>query len=214
MFDPTQFLCFLAASAVLILTPGPAVLYIVARSLSQGRAAGLVSVLGVGVGNAVHAVGAAAGVSAMLASSALAFAALKYAGAVYLLWLGLRKLTSRPAAADAAVFTPESLRRIWSQGVLVGVFNPKTALFFLAFLPQFVDPARGLAWLQLLVLGLTFVVLAVASDSGYALLAGAGGRWLQRWRFSRQGERYLTGSVYCGLGVLAALTGGAPKSGG
>jgi len=213
MFDPTQFLLFLAASAALILTPGPAVLYIVARSMSQGRAAGLVSVLGVGVGNAVHAVAAAAGLSAMLASSAMAFAAVKYAGAAYLIWLGIKKFVGCAPAAGEAVFARESLRRVWSQGVVVGVFNPKTALFFLAFLPQFVDPARGWVWLQLLTLGLLFVVMAVASDSMYALLAGSVGRWLQGRRFFRQGERFVTGSVYCGLGALAALSGGSSKGG-
>jgi len=213
MFDPTQFLLFLAASAALILTPGPAVLYILARSMSQGRAAGLVSVLGVGVGNAVHAVAAAAGLSAMLASSAMAFAAVKYAGAAYLIWLGIKKLVGCAQAAGEAVFARESLRRVWSQGVVVGVFNPKTALFFLAFLPQFVDPARGWVWLQLLTLGLLFVVMAVASDSMYALLAGSVGRWLQGRRFFRQGERYVTGSVYCGLGALSALSGGPGKGG-
>lgn len=209
MLDPTGFTLFLAASAVLIITPGPAVLYIVTRGLSQGRWAGMVSALGVALGNLGHALAAAAGLSAVLASSAAAFAAVKYLGAAYLVYLGLRKFfppAAAPAAADPA---PERPGRIFRQGLFVSLLNPKTALFFLAFLPQFADPVRGAVWRQVLLLGLVFVGLAAASDSAYAWLSGSLGRWLSGPGFSRSG-RYASGLVYCGLGIVAALSGSRP----
>src|SRR5512139_635660 len=125
---------FLVAALILLLTPGPAVLYIVARSLDQGRLAGLVSVLSIEVGNSVHVLAAALGLSALLLSSALAFSVVKYLGAAYLIYLGLRRLLSRDAAQPAAGLQRQSLRRVFRQGVIVAVLNPKTALFFLAFL--------------------------------------------------------------------------------
>jgi threonine/homoserine/homoserine lactone efflux protein len=198
---------FLAASAVLILTPGPAVLYIVARSMSQGRAAGLVSALGVGVGNFVHAVAAALGLSAILASSSAAFATTKYLGAAYLVFLGVRKFLSRSSAGPELHRARQPLAAVFRQGLLVGTFNPKTALFFLAFLPQFAVAGHGPVWRQLLVFGVVFVAFAVISDSAYAVLSGAVGRWLQRRRTFVRGEKYVSGAVYCGLGVAAAMSG-------
>ena len=205
--DPAKLTLFLTATAVLLLTPGPVVLYVVARSMSQGRRAGLVSVLGAELGNSVHAAGAALGLAALLASSAMAFSVVKYLGAAYLVYLGVRKLTSTDANASGAREVPsERLRSIFAQGVLVAVLNPKTALFFLAFLPQFVDPGRGAPTAQVLTLGGMFVGLALISDSAYALLAGTFGRWL--WSHPRfvRGERYVSGTVYIGLGALAALS--------
>jgi threonine/homoserine/homoserine lactone efflux protein len=196
---------FVFASAVLLLTPGPAVLYIVARSVDQGRRAGLVSVCSIEVGNFMHVLAATLGLSALLLSSALAFSVVKYLGAAYLIYLGLRTLCTREAAHAPADGQPQSLRRIFSQGVVVAALNPKTALFFVAFLPQFVDPARGAIAGQMLVLGCIFVMLAVVSDSLYALLAGTAGRWLKGSRTVRRIERYLVGGVYIGLGVTAAL---------
>lgn len=208
MFDPARFSLFLAASAVLILTPGPAVLYIVARSLAQGRRAGLISVAGIGAGTLGHVVGAAVGLSALLASSATAYATLRYAGAAYLGWLGLRKLLTRPALPAAAVAgSGPAPSATFRQAVLVGILNPKTALFFLAFLPQFADPARGSVTLQLLALGGTFVVLAILSDGAYALLAGTFGGWLKRHPLFTAGERWVSGAVYCGLGAAAVMAG-------
>ncbi len=201
---------FLIAAVVLLLTPGPAVLYIVARSIDQGRLAGLVSVASVEIGNSFHVIAAALGVSALLMSSALAFSVVKYLGAAYLVYLGLRKLFSRveaqPAGAQPAVTVErQRLRHIFSQGVVVAALNPKTALFFLAFLPQFVDRSRGPVAIQMLALGCMFVAMAIVSDGMYALLAGSVGQWLKGTRAFLWAERYVAGTIYIGLGVTAAL---------
>ena len=148
---------FLLAALILLLTPGPAVLYIIARSMDQGRLAGFVSVLSIESGNAVHVLAATLGLSALLMSSALAFSIVKYLGAAYLIYLGIRRLLSRDQGHEIARLQKQSLRRIYSQGVLVATLNPKTALFFLAFLPQFVDPSTGSITLQFLTLGGLFV---------------------------------------------------------
>ncbi len=197
---------FLVAALILLLTPGPAVLYIVARSLDQGRLAGLVSVFSIEVGNSVHVLAAALGLSALLLSSALAFSVVKYLGAAYLIYLGIRRLLTRAAVQPTADLQRQSLRRIFKQGVIVAVLNPKTALFFLAFLPQFVDPSRGSVTAQFLTLGGLFVSMAIVTDSLYALLAGTAGQWLKSTRLFARAERYVVGSVYIGLGVTAALT--------
>lgn len=196
---------FVLAALALLLTPGPAVLYIVARSLDQGRRAGLVSVLSIEVGNSVHVLAATLGLSALLLSSALAFSIVKYLGAAYLIYLGLRRLLARDPVQQAAGFQQQSLRRIFRQGVIVAILNPKTALFFLAFLPQFVDPSQGSMTAQLLTLGGLFVLMAVVTDSLYALLAGTAGHWLKGTRSFARAERYVVASVYIGLGVTAAL---------
>jgi len=165
--------------------------------------------LGAELGNSVHAVGAALGLAALLASSAMAFSVVKYLGAAYLVYLGVRKLTSTdPNGAGAREVPTERLHSIFAQGVLVAVLNPKTALFVLAFLPQFVDPGRGAPTAQVLTLGGMFVGLALISDSAYALLAGTFGRWL--WSHPRfvRSERYVSGTMYIGLGALAALSSG------
>ena len=208
MLDLSKLPLFFLATVVLLLTPGPAVLYIVARSVDQGRRAGLVSVLGIEVGNSVHVLAAAFGLSALLASSALAFLALKYLGAAYLIFLGARKLLSPETviAAGASAAAP-SRRRVFSQGMLVAVLNPKTALFFLAFLPQFVDSARGSVALQLLSLGVLVLLMGIVSDSLYALTAGTLGNWLKTTPRFWRAERYIVGSVYVGLGLTAALRG-------
>jgi len=205
MLDPTKLPLFLAASIVLLLTPGPAVLYIVARSLDQGRLAGFISVLSIETGNSFHVIAATLGLSALLLSSALAFTVVKYLGAAYLIYLGLRKLFSRTKAPQVIEVKRQSLRRIFSQGVIVAALNPKTALFFLAFLPQFVDQTRGpVAW-QMLALGCMFVLMAIVSDGLYALLAGSAGQWLKGSRYFLRAERYFAGSIYVGLGLTAAL---------
>jgi threonine/homoserine/homoserine lactone efflux protein len=187
------------------------VLYIVARSVEQGRWAGLVSALGVHVGTLVHVAAAALGVSALLASSALAFDVVKYLGAAYLVYLGVRKLLGRDRRADGEVPAPLSLRRLFVQGMVVNVLNPKTALFFLAFLPQFVDPSKGAVGVQILILGLIFVVLGVISDGLYAVVAGTAGGWLQRDGRLLGLECYVSGGVFIGLGVTAALAGNGRK---
>lgn len=205
MPDLVRLPLFVLASVVLLLTPGPAVLYIIARSVDQGRRAGLVSVCAIEVGNLTHVLAATLGLSALLLSSALAFTVVKYLGAAYLVYLGLRKLLAREAVGAAAGGGPQSLRRIFSQGVLVAALNPKTALFFVAFLPQFADPSRGAVAGQMLVLGCIFILLAVVSDSLYALLAGTVGKWLKTSRSALGAQRYVVGGVYIGLGVTAAL---------
>jgi threonine/homoserine/homoserine lactone efflux protein len=202
----THLPLFLLASAVLLLTPGPAVLYIIARSVDQGRRAGFVSVCGIEVGNFMHVIAATLGLSALLLSSALAFTIVKYLGAAYLIYLGLRKLFTREAMQAPSAHQPQSLWRIFSQGVVVAALNPKTALFFVAFLPQFVDPSQGAIAGQMMVLGCVFILMAVISDSIYALVAATVGQRLKGSRSTVRAERYVVGSVYIGLGVTAALT--------
>jgi len=198
---------FLLAALVLLLTPGPAVLYIVARSVDQGRLAGLVSVLSIEVGNFFHVLAATLGLSAILMSSAFAFTLVKYLGGAYLIYLGVRRLLTPDPSHQAANFQRQSLRRIFSQGVLVAILNPKTALFFFAFLPQFVNPSRGSVTIQLLTLGCLFVLMAIVTDGMYALLASSVGERLKGSRSVLRAERYVVGSVYIGLGLTAALTG-------
>ena len=199
---------FMFASIVLLLTPGPAVLYIIARSIDQGRMAGIVSVISVEVGNFFHAVAAALGLSALLLSSSTAFSVVKYLGAAYLVYLGLAKLLTNSAgsASQQTRVEPQSLGRIFSQGVTVAVLNPKTALFFLAFLPQFVDRTKGQVGLQLFSLGCLFVLMAIISDGMYALLASSAGQWLKTRSQVWLAERYVAGLIYIGLGITAALS--------
>jgi len=192
---------FAVAALALLAIPGPAVLYIVVQSAEQGRRAGLASVAGIHIGTLVHVVGATVGLSALIVASALAFSVVKYAGAAYLVYLGMRKLLER----DTRVLferRKEPLRRAFGRGIVVNVLNPKTALFFLAFLPQFIDADRGAVWSQALVLGLVFVVLGLVSDSLYALAAGSAAGILRR---RRRVMRFGSGLVYIGLGATAAL---------
>ena len=209
MPDASTFALFVAAALVMLVVPGPSVLYIVARSVEGGRIAGLVSVLGVQTGALVHIAFAALGLSAILASSAVAFSVVKWLGAAYLVWLGLRRIFGGEEEEVVAV-EPARLSRVYVQGVVVNVLNPKTALFFLAFLPQFVDPSRGAAWTQVLLLGATFVVLALCSDGLYALLSGTAGAWLRRSTKRaafRRGQRLVSGGVLIALGAVAAVSG-------
>ena len=205
MPDMAHLGLFLAASVVLLLTPGPAVLFIVARSIAQGRTAGLVSVLGIHLGTIVHITAAAIGLSALLMSSALAFSAVKYLGAVYLIWMGLRTLLARQTQFEAAAPPAEPLARVFRDGFVVNLFNPKTAIFFLAFLPQFVDPARGALHWQILGLGLTFMGLGMITDGMFALAAGAAGEFLRRNLRFLQFQRWFAGTSFIGLGLTAAL---------
>ncbi|HEV8411362.1 MAG TPA: LysE family translocator [Gemmatimonadaceae bacterium] len=200
------FLRFGAAALVLLLIPGPAVLYIVARSMAQGRRAGLVSVMGTCTGAMVHVLAATLGLSALLVASAAAFAAIKWLGAAYLIYLGLRTIFSTPAIAAPDSVAPRPVRRLYLDGVVVTVLNPKTGLFFLAFLPQFIDRARGSIAGQSLALGLTFVGLAIFTDGAYALLAGSAHRLVSPGKRAKTSLRYASGVTYVGLGIGAALT--------
>ena len=206
MFSLPNLPIFLLAALILLITPGPAVLYIVARSLDQGRLAGFVSVLSIEVGNFVHVLAATLGLSAILVSSALAFSIVKYLGAAYLIYLGVRRLLAHEIPHQPATLQRQSLIRIFRQGVLVAILNPKTALFFFAFLPQFVDSSNSSFTIQLLTLGCLFVLMAIVTDSFYALLAGTVGQWLKGTRSFLRVERYLVGTVYIGLGLMAALS--------
>jgi threonine/homoserine/homoserine lactone efflux protein len=210
MPEASTLALFVVAALVLLVVPGPSVLYIVARSIEGGRTAGLVSVLGVQTGAMVHIAFAAVGLSAILASSVLAFSVVKWLGAAYLVWLGLRQIFGRDKGNKDVTVEPARLSRVFSQGVIVNILNPKTALFFLAFLPQFVDPARGAAWTQILLLGATFVILALCSDGLYALLSGTAGGWLRRRMQGatfRRGQRFVSGGILIALGAVAAVSG-------
>jgi threonine/homoserine/homoserine lactone efflux protein len=200
--DSTALWLFSAAAVALLAIPGPAVLYIVVQSAEQGRRVGLASVAGVPLGTLVHVAAAAVGLSALIVASAVGFSAVKYAGAVYLVYLGVRKLLERELPTVLRERT-EPLRRAFVRGAVVNVLNPKTALFFLAFLPQFVDADRGGVWSQALILGFVFVGLGLITDSLYALAAGTVGGLLRR---RRSAMRYGSGLVYIGLGATAALT--------
>jgi len=207
MIESGDLALFALASLLLTVTPGPAVLYIVARSVSQGRAAGVVSCLGIAAGGLVHVVAAAAGLSALLAASALAFGLVKYAGAAYLVWLGVRRLARPSEAGGARPLADQPLAVVFSQGLLVNVLNPKTALFFLAFLPQFVDPSRGHVAAQVALLGSVFLLIAWCTDATWALMASRAGGWLKGHPWYLASERYVVGSVYIGLGLATALAG-------
>jgi threonine/homoserine/homoserine lactone efflux protein len=212
MPDVSTFALFVAAALALLLVPGPAVIYVVARSVEGGRLTGLVSVLGVELGTLLHVVFAAAGLSAIVVSSAVAFSVVKWLGAAYLVWLGLRQILGRDGGDEEPALSGggENRLRIFSQSVLVQVLNPKVALFFLAFLPQFVDPSRSAAWTQVVVLGTTLATLGLFTDGLYALLGGTAGEWIRKQRAGaglRRARRYVTGGVYIALGAVAAISG-------
>lgn len=207
MFDPATLLTFSLAALALLVIPGPAVLYIVARSLHQGGRAGLASVLGVQTGGLVHVLAATVGLSALVLSSAVLFSLVKYLGAAYLVYLGVKTILSKEDVHQPQLPAPRTLSQVYWQGVAVNALNPKTALFFLAFLPQFIHPEHGAVALQTLALGLLFLALATVSDGTYALLAGSVGRRLQRHPQFATRQRYVTGSIYILLGGVAATTG-------
>jgi threonine/homoserine/homoserine lactone efflux protein len=205
--EPGALAVFIVAALVLLVVPGPAVLYIVAQSISRGRLAGIVSMLGIQVGGLVHIAAAAAGLSALLVRSGVAFNIVKYAGAAYLVFLGLRRLLGREQLDTVGARPEKSLRRLFAQGIVVNVLNPKTALFFFSFLPQFVDVEQGSVALQIATLGLIFILLATVSDGLYALAAGSAAGGLRGRPGFVRGERFATGGVLVGLGVIAAFSG-------
>jgi threonine/homoserine/homoserine lactone efflux protein len=202
---------FLLAALGLLLIPGPSVLYILTHSVAQGKRAGLASVLGIELAGLIHAIAAALGLSALLLTSALAFSIVKYLGAAYLIYLGVRTLLAREERQQTAVSAPKSFSQLLTRGFLVNLLNPKTALFFYAFLPQFVNPARGAVAGQMLLLGALFVLLASCTDSLYALLGSTVGKLLTRNAGFRHLQRYVTGSIYIVLGVTAAVAGSEKK---
>lgn len=207
----TTISLFLIAAVGLLFIPGPAVLYVVTRSVDQGRRAAVVSALGIGVADLIHTTAAAFGLSALLLSSALAFTIVKYIGAAYLIYLGIRTLLRREEQHQVNGAGPRTLPRMFLQGWIVELFNPKTALFFFAFLPQFVDPARGIVAAQILLFGCLYVVLGLCSLAFYGFLAGTIAMRIKGNRGFQRIQRYVTGSIYIGLGLTAALAGSEKK---
>ncbi len=206
MFYVQNFWLFIISSLILLLIPGPAVLYILTRSVEQGRRAGLISVLGIELGNLVLVLGTALGLAAIILSSEFTFIVVKYLGAAYLVYLGIRRILSKNENSTVLI-EQKNLSHIFSQGIIVAVLNPKTALFFLAYLPQFVNDSKGLVWEQLLFLGMTFVLLGFISDGSYAILAGTVGNWLKKQNVWIKRQRYISGGTYLLLGAIAAFTG-------
>ncbi len=202
---------FAAASVALLLIPGPAVLYILNRSVTDGRRVGLAAVAGLELGNLVHVLAAAVGLSAVLATSAAAFNTVKWLGVVYLVYVGIRTLLRPPAAitADQVATTPG---RAFTQGIVVNILNPKVALFFLSFLPQFIHPADGRAGTQALVLGLVFVTVGCITDSCYSLLASSLRGVLLRGRALPFVRRWVAGVMFIGLGLIAATASASNSS--
>jgi threonine/homoserine/homoserine lactone efflux protein len=208
--DPLLW-AFVAASVVLAVTPGPVVLYVVARTVSQGRMAGFASVAGGALGNLFNAIGAALGLAALFAVSSLAFTVVKWAGAAYLVWMGIQALKRKPAKSDAATpFEAPRLSRIFRDGFLVALLNPKTTIFFAAFLPQFLHPGSGP--LESVMLGALFVLVASCTDLMYVLLAGVATRFFRNARpRSADVGRYATAATFIGLGVFTAASGSRAK---
>lgn len=209
--DASTLSLFASAALVLLLTPGPAVIYIVTRSVEQGRRAGLLSVLGILVGTLFHIAAAALGISALFLSSAMAFNTLRYLGAAYLVYLGARMLVGKTVPHERGAVPPSTARQIVSQGVVINLLNPHTSVFFFAFLPQFVDPSKGGVRSQILVLGIVFIVVAAMTDAVWAIVTGTAGDWVKgNPRFTRI-QRYVTAGALIGLGAAAAVSGNGRK---
>jgi threonine/homoserine/homoserine lactone efflux protein len=196
---------FIATALALLAIPGPAVLYVVGRSIDQGRTAGLASVLGITTGTIVHITAATVGLSSLILASKVAFDAVRYVGAAYLILLGVRRLLTRGREEAVGDRPPRTLRRLYSQGLVVNLLNPKTIVFIFAFIPQFVDVGAGHVWLQILLLGLTFAGLGLMSDSLYAIVAGTVADRLRGTPLVARVERWFGGTVLIGLGVASAL---------
>jgi threonine/homoserine/homoserine lactone efflux protein len=211
LIDNSSLLLFVAGAAILLVIPGPAVTYVVSRSIGHGRAAGLVSAMGITAGTLCHIVAAALGISALLASSIMAFQFVKYLGAGYLIYLGIKTLRAGDQELVAAENGETRLVSIFGQGLLVNVLNPKTALFFLAFLPQFVEPARGHVPLQILQLGVLFALMGWGSDSAYALVAGTVAERIRGSVRLRRAQRNVSGSALIALGLASAFSGAKTK---
>jgi threonine/homoserine/homoserine lactone efflux protein len=201
----STYAVFLATAIALLLVPGPAVLYVVTRSIEMGKSGGLASVAGITTGTIVYIALAAAGLSSLLLASTVAFDAVRYIGAAYLFLLGVRRLLGRGLDELESEAPPRTRRRAYAQGVFVNLTNPKTIVFIFAFLPQFVDPGAQHAWLQVLVLGLSFALLGCLSDSMYALAAGTVSDRLRGSAGIARVQRWFGGGVLVGLGILAAV---------
>ena len=203
MFDTHRFLLFFVAALLLAITPGPGIFYVLARSLAGGRREGILSSFGTFVGGLFHVLAAALGVSAILAASAVAFHTVKYAGAAYLVWLGIRMIRTRNA--EMIVSSSQPSQRAFRQGILTEVLNPKTALFFLSFIPQFIAPERSHVFLQFVVLGALSVLLNTAADLLVVVLAAPLERKLKSSARFRRGQRTASGLGMITLGAYVAL---------
>ena len=206
MIAPEAFLVFLSAAVILAVTPGAGILYVLTRSLKGGRAEGYMSSFGTALGGLFHVFAAALGVSALLAASALAFAFVKYAGAAYLLYLGVKAVLESRKPLTVAQLEPQPLKRVFWQGVTVEALNPKTALFFLAFIPQFINPEGNVFW-QFALLGSLSVTLNTCADLIVASLAGPIGKTLQQRPRLQQTQQVATGCGLVALGAYVALSG-------
>lgn len=200
----STYAVFIATALALLAIPGPAVLYVVTRSIEMGRAGGMASVAGITTGTVIHVTLATAGLSSLILASKTAFDAVKFVGAAYLILLGVRRLLTRNAEESEEERAPRTLRRAYTQGVVVNLTNPKTIVFIFAFVPQFVDPSARHVWLQVLVLGLSFALLGFLSDNLYALAAGSVAERLRGSRGIARVQRWFGGSILIGLGIAAA----------
>jgi threonine/homoserine/homoserine lactone efflux protein len=205
-------LLFAVAAAVLIAIPGPSAIYVVTRALSEGRRSGVASALGVETGDAIHVAAAAVGLSALVASSAHALSIVKYVGAAYLVYLGIRTLRSRVDVDPNTSGESGSVGRIYAQGLLIHVLNPKVLIFFLAVVPQFIDKDRGPVASQVLVLGGVFVMVGLVFDLVYVLGASAIRSWLIARPLVLRRQRHVAGLVYIALGAVAAFSGANRRS--
>ncbi len=206
MPDLASFSVFLVAATLLAITPGPGIFYVLTRSLKGGRMEGISSALGTALGGMVHVLAAALGISVILAASAFAFNLLKYLGAAYLIYLGLKTIFATDAVLETSKVTTKGAAKAFRQGIVVEALNPKTALFFLAFIPQFINP-DGIVFLQFIILGLTSVALNTTADFVVAALAGPIGKRLKASPKLRARQRYFTGAGLIALGGYVALTG-------
>jgi threonine/homoserine/homoserine lactone efflux protein len=204
MLDTHRFFLFLIAALVLAVTPGPGIFYVLARTLAGGRREGILSSLGTFAGGMIHVFAAALGISAVLAASAVAFHTVKYAGAAYLVWLGIRMIRTRNAELPVETSAPS--RGAFGQGIVTEVLNPKTALFFLSFIPQFISPQLGRIFLQFLILGAMSVALNTSADLLVVALAVPLGGMLKASAALRRRQRMASGVGMIGLGAYVAFT--------
>jgi threonine/homoserine/homoserine lactone efflux protein len=201
----STYAIFIVTCLALLAIPGPAVLYVVSRSIDQGRRAGLASVLGISTGTVVHVTLATVGLSSLILASRIAFDAVRYVGAAYLIYLGVRRLVTRHVEEEVKERAPRTVRDLYTQGLIVNLLNPKTIIFVFAFIPQFVDLGAGHVWFQIMALGLTFAALGMMSDSLYALVAGTIADRLRGTPLIARVERWFGGTVLIGLGITSAL---------
>ena len=207
--DAHTLALFSVAALALNLTPGPDMLFCFANGLAHGRAAGLAAGLGVGAGSFVHVAAAGVGLAGLILASPLAFDLVRYAGAAYLVFIGVQTLRAPPISAAPAA-TSADLRRIFARGAITNILNPKVALFFIALLPQFVDPARGSVALQVILLGSLVNVTGTIVNAGVGASAGTVGRYLARNPIVARIQQWVTGAIFLGLAFRLALSEGAP----